>query len=108
MSQFFISYFLQTNSAALCNPSTTDWYHSHAKDNFSCITPCQGIYADVNYHNEPLTGNVFEPITLDYNDLKKQITENGLKKLITENFQFASTATESDGSVQSTGKLILV
>ena len=88
--------FLQTDSAALCNPSAIDWYHIHAKDNFSCITPCQGIYADVNYQNESLvenTGKVFQPITMDYTDWKKQVTED---------FHFARTP------IREYGMLILL
>ena len=66
------SCFFQTKNS-LCNPAGTDWYHNHAKDQFSCITGCQGVYADVNYSNESMTEtsrNLFEYIARKYTDLK--------------------------------------
>ena len=77
----FIYYFsLQTNTTTPCNPSAIGWYHSHAKDKVSCITSCQGVYADVNYYNE-LTENrgfLFKDFIRMYTGLKEDFTSNFL------------------------------
>ena len=88
---------LQTNATPPCNPSAIDWYHSHAHDKFSCITSCQGVYADVNYHNESTTesrGTLFGEITRNY---------SGLKDDVTENFQFQADLKGND--LRGYGKL---
>ena len=63
----------------LCNPSGNDWYASQAKENFSCYTSCQGVYADVNYNNETMTEekvNLMEQVTRMYINFKKDFTQN--------------------------------
>ena len=63
----------------LCNPSATGWYHSHSKDKFSCITSCQGVYADVNYSNETMTEKkrkLFDQISTKYKKLKTNFYKN--------------------------------
>ena len=68
------------DSSSTCNPSGTDWYRRHAEDKFSCITPCQGVYADVNYHKrQKRTENTkqrFEEVKIKYIDFWKNFTEN--------------------------------
>ena len=77
----------QTNLTALCNPSANDWHQRHAKDKFSCITSCQGVYSDVNYNKTENTGNLFKEVARKYSRLKKDFTEN---------FQYSRTSEEAN------------